>query len=143
MPTNEEVIREVYEAAELKSLDLDKFVSLFADDGYWLDVPTGMKWTGAEVRGPLSGLGGTFPDFHRELLDVYSTKEGVVVVELKLQGTHEGDFMLPDGSILPATGRKFDVPCCDVWVVEDDKVKAFHCYNMRSVWLEQLTGPNA
>ena len=142
MPTSEEIVREVYAAAEAKSLDLEKFVSLFAEDGYFLDMASGLRWTGAEVRQPLEGLGTPFPDFHRELLKVYSTAEGVVVVELRLQGTHEGDFAIPGGSVLPATGKKFDVPCCDVFIVEDSKVKAFHCYNMRSIWLEQLIASN-
>mgnify|MGYP003624151942 CR=1 FL=1 len=143
MPTNEDVVREVYAAAEARNLDLDKFVSLFGEDGYFLDVPSGLRWTGCEVRQPMEAIGKTFPDFHRELLKVYSTEEGVVVVELRLQGTHEGDFIVPGGGVLPATGKRFDVPCCDVFVVAKGKVQAFHCYNMRSVWLEQLGAPGA
>jgi steroid delta-isomerase-like uncharacterized protein len=139
MPTNEEVVREVYATAEAATQDLDRFTALFAEDGYFLDMASGMKWTGSEVRQPIEGIGATFPDFHRELLEVRSTTDGVVIVELKLQGTHSGDFILPGGGVLPASGRRFDVPCCDVFVVRDGKVKAFHCYNMRSVWMEQLS----
>lgn len=137
MSTNEEIIRELYAVAEGASLNLDRFVALFAQDGYFLDMSSGQKWTGAEVRQPLEGLASTFPDFHRELLKVYSAANDVIVVELRLQGTHAGDFPIP-GGVLRATGRRFDVPCCDVFVMEAGKVKAFHCYNMRSVWLEQL-----
>jgi len=72
---------------------------------------------------------------------MHSTADGVVVVELRLQGTHAGDFPTPDG-VLPATGKRFDVPCCDVFVLEGGKVKSFHCYNMRSVWLSQLGAGN-
>lgn len=139
MPTNEEIVREVYAAAEARNLDLDRFVSLFAEDGYFLDMASGLKWTGPEVRQPIEGIGTPFPDFHRELLKIYSTSDGVVVVELRLQGTHQGDFVIPGGAVLPATGRKFDVPCCDVFILKDGKVQAFHCYNMRSLWLEQLS----
>lgn len=138
MQTNEQIVRQVYAAAEAKNLDLDRFVSLFADDGYFLDMSSGLRWVGAEVRQPIDGLGAPFPDFHRELLKVYTTIEGVVIVELRLQGTHAGDFAFPDGTLLPATGKRFDVPCCDVFLVENGRVKAFHCYNMKSVWLEQL-----
>jgi ketosteroid isomerase-like protein len=138
MPTNEEIIRELYAVAEADSLDLDRFAALFADDGYFLDMSSGQKWTGEAVRQPLEGLAAPFPDFHRELLKVVSTGDGVVVVELRLQGTHQGDFPLPSGATLAGTGRRFDVPCCDVFVLENGRVKAFHCYNMRSVWLEQL-----
>jgi ketosteroid isomerase-like protein len=137
MSTNEEIIRELYAVAEGASLDLTRFAALFAEDGYFLDMSSGQKWTGAEVRQPLEGLASIFPDFHRELLKVYSAADDVIVVELRLQGTHAGDFPTP-GGVLRATGKRFDVPCCDVFVMERGKVKAFHCYNMRSVWLEQL-----
>lgn len=137
MSTDEEIIRELYAVAESSSLDPERFAALFADDGYFLDMATGQKWVGAAVRQPIEGLQSVFPDFHRELLKVYSAAPGVVVVELRLQATHAGDFPIP-GGVLPATGKRFDVPCCDVFVLEQGKVKAFHCYNMRSVWLEQL-----
>mgnify|MGYP000518892004 CR=1 FL=1 len=65
MPTFEDVVRESYAAAEAKNLDLDKFVSLFAEDGYFLDMASGLKLTGAEVRQPMEELGKPFPDFHR------------------------------------------------------------------------------
>lgn len=137
MPTNEQVIREVYAAAEAKNLDTDKFVSLFADDGYVLNMPSGQKWTGQEIPGWLKGLSSTFPDMHRELLSFYSTADDVVVAEVKLQGTHQGDLQLPGGA-LPATGKTFDVPCCDVFHLKDGKVTTFHCYNIWSIWLDQL-----
>ena len=81
-------------------------------------------------------MASAFPDMHRELLHFYAAGD-VVVVELKLQGTHQGDFHTAAGT-LPATGRRFDVPCCDVFHLKDGKVISFHCYNELSVWLQQL-----
>lgn len=127
-PTNEAIIKELYDVAEADSLNPDRFVSLFADDGYFLDISSGQRWTGQEVREPVTGLISAYPDMHRELVNIYSTSDQVVVVELKLQGTHKGDLPLPDG-VLRATGKKFDVPCCDVWQLREGKVKSFHCYN--------------
>lgn len=138
MPTNEQIVRDVYAAAEAKNLDLDRLVFLFGENGYFLNMASGQKWIGDEVRQPVQGLASSFPDFHRELQRVYSAADGVVIVELRLQGTHEGDFTIPGGRMLPATGKKFDVPCCDVFIVEDGKVKSFHCFNMSSLWLDQL-----
>ena len=137
MTNNEEIIRELYATAEGNNLNADRFVSIFADDGYFLDVASGGKWTGDEVRQPVEGLASAFPDIHRDLVRVYSAADGVVVVELKLQGTHTGDFHTPSG-VIPATGKTFDVPCCDVFHVENGRVKSFHCYNMPSIWLAQL-----
>ena len=139
MTTNEDIIRDLYAAAEARNLDLDKFVSLFAEDGYFMDMASGQKWTGAEVRLPIEGLGSPFPDFHRELLQIHSNTDSLVVVELRLQGTHEGDFAIPGAGVLPATGKRFDVPCCDVFILSKGKIKAFHCYNMKSVWIDQLS----
>lgn len=127
-PTNEALIRELYEVAEGKTLDADRFAALFANDGYFLDMSSGQRWTGKEVREPVNGLISAYPDIHRKLLKFYHTADDVVVVELKLQGTHKGDLPLP-GGVLRATNKKFDVPCCDVWRVKDGKVKSFHCYN--------------
>jgi len=125
---NEAIIKELYRVAEADSLDPDKFVSLFASDGYFLDMSSGQKWTGSQVREPVTGLVSAYPDIHRELLKFYSTADDVVVVELRLQGRHQGDLPLPTG-VLRATNKKFDVPCCDVWHLKDGKVKSFHCYN--------------
>ncbi len=125
---NEAVVRELYRIAEGANLDPEKFASLFADDGYFMDMPSGQKWVGKEVREPVSGLIAAYPDIHRELTHIYSTADNVVVVELRLKGTHKGDLPLPDG-VLRATGKRFDVPCCDVWRLEQGKVKSFHCYN--------------
>jgi len=137
MATNEEIVREVYAAAEANALNADKFVSLFADDGYFLDVPSGGKWTGKDVRQPVEGLASAFSDMHRELVKIYSTDDNVVVVELRLQGTHDCDLHTPVG-VIPATGKNMDVACCDVFHVKDGKVQSFHCYNMLSLWLSQL-----
>jgi steroid delta-isomerase-like uncharacterized protein len=137
MPTSEAIIREVYASAEAKGLDAEKFISLFADDGYFLDMASGQKWIGQDLHQPVKGLASAFPDLHRELLRFYSTDDKTVLVELKLQGTHRGDLPVADG-VLPPTGRTFDVPCCDVFHLADGKVKSFHCYNMKSIWLDQL-----
>lgn len=138
MPTNEDIIRELYAAAEGSRLDVDRFASLFHEDGYFLDESSGMRWTGQEVRQPIEAISAVFPDMHRELLRFYTTGD-VVIVELKLQGTHKGDFHTPEG-VLPPTGRTFDVPCCDVFHLRDGKVESFHCYNQFYTWWKQLGG---
>ncbi|MBE9180168.1 nuclear transport factor 2 family protein [Oculatella sp. LEGE 06141] len=128
MATNEDIIRELYAAAESKNLDADKFASRFHDEGYFLNEASGERWYGQDVRQPIEALASAFPDMHRELLKMYATDD-VVVVELKLQGTHQGDFHIADG-VIPATGKTFNVPCCDVFHLKDGKVMSFHCYNV-------------
>ena len=136
MATNEQIIREVYAAAEAASLDPDRFASLFHDDGYFLDQASGMRWTGGEVRKPIQGIVGAVPDMHRDLLSFYSVGD-VVIVELRLQGTHRGDLMTAKG-VVPPTGERFDIPCCDVFHLREGKVVSFHCYNEFPAWLSSL-----
>lgn len=136
MTTNEQIIRDVYAAAEGVSLDPDGFASLFHDDGYFLDQASGMRWTGDDVRQPIQGIASAFPDMHRELLSFYSVGDAVIV-ELRLQGTHRGDLVTPKG-VLPPTGETFDIPCCDVFHLRDGKVVSFHCYNEFPAWLSNL-----
>lgn len=136
MPTNGDIIRQLYHAAEASVRDTKTFISLFAEDGYFLDVPSGNRWIGADVGQPVEALFVAFPDMHRELLRIHAMGD-IVVVELRLQGTHQGDFPIA-GGILPATGRRFDAPCCDVFRLKDGKVTEFRCYNDVSVWLDDL-----
>jgi steroid delta-isomerase-like uncharacterized protein len=136
MPTNKEIIRTLYAVAEAESKDTAKFVSLFADDGYFYDVLAGKKYYGAEIGAPVDAYAAAFPDMHRELFQLYADGD-VVVVELALQGTHRGDLHLPGGTLAP-TGKRMDVPCCDVFHLKDGKVTSFHCYNAASVLLQQL-----
>lgn len=132
MATNEDIVRRLYEVAEGASLDLDVFVASFAADGYMLDVPAEKKLQGQAMAVALTELTAAFPDIHRELLDVYVTDD-TIIVELLIQGTHQGAL----GGMAP-TGKKINVPCCDVFRLKDGKVQAFHCYNMASTLLKQI-----
>ena len=96
MPTNEEIIRQVYEAAEASVRDTAKFISLFAEDGYFLDVPSGNRWVGSDVGQPVEALFVAFPDMHRELLQIHAMGD-VVYVEFPEKGrkVHAGeDFVV-------------------------------------------------
>jgi hypothetical protein len=61
----------------------------------------------------------------------------VVVVQLALQGTHDGPLRLPFGE-LPPTGKQMDAPCCDVFELEQGKLKRFDCYPKGSIIFAQL-----
>ncbi len=93
---------------------------------------------GEEVRQPIAGLVSIFPDMHRELVKVYSTAHGVVIVELRLHGTQAADFPVP-GGFIPSNGKAFVVPCCDIFPLEGGKIVSFHCRNIKSIWVAQLT----
>ena len=133
---NEQVIREVYRTAEVK--DTKAFVALFTDNGYFWDVSAGIKYYGADIGKTVDIYAQAFPDMHRELLQFFvKDDENVVIVELTLNGTHKGPLVLPAGNI-PASNNMINAPCCDVFYLENDKVKAFHCYTAGTIFLSQI-----
>ena len=133
---NEKLIRELYRTAEVK--DAKAFVSLFTADGYFWDVSAGVKYYGDDIGKTVDIYAEAFPDMHRELLEFFvKDDENVVIVELTLNGTHKGPLALPAGMI-PASNNVINAPCCDVFYLENDKVKAFHCYTAGTILLGQI-----
>lgn len=135
MLTNEEIVRAAYAAAEAP-LDVEGFIELFAEDGYLYDVSAAKRYHGREVGDLVKSVAASFPDMHRKLLTFY-TDGDVVVVELSLNGTHTGPLETPNG-IVPATGKKIEVPCCDVWTLKDGKIQSFHCYLAATILAAQI-----
>ncbi len=133
MPDNEQIIRNFYKVAEE---DISRFSSLFTDDGYFYDVSSGEKYYGDDITKFTRGLATAFPDIHRDLHDLYVTGD-VVSVELSINGTHDGPLQLPTGTI-PATGKKMQTPCSDIFHLKDGKVQSFHCYSAATIMLAQL-----
>ena len=131
---NEQLIRKVYQMAEEQKIQ--EFVDLFTEDGVFYDASVGKEYRGADIGRTVEVYAKAFPDMHRELYSFYLSGD-IVCVELSLNGTHKGPLMLPMGTI-PATGKKMSTPCCDVFQIENGKVKLFNCYPSGTVLLEQL-----
>src|SRR6516225_9721738 len=116
---NMAAVRNAYAVAERK--DLEGWISLFTPDGAFVDNSVGATYRGRALADPV-----------RIYVD-----GNVVVVQLALQGTHDGPLQLPFGE-LPATGKQMDAPCCDVFELEDGKIKRFDCYPEGSIIFAQL-----
>jgi predicted ester cyclase len=136
MLDNERIIRELCAAAEGQGTDIEKFVSMFSEEGYMWDMASGMKFRGKAIGESIAGMVSAFPDVHREIFKIHVAGD-VVVVELAIRGTHKGELALASGTLAP-TGKTIDAPCCDVFKLEGGKVTCFHCYNYPSVMLQQL-----
>jgi ketosteroid isomerase-like protein len=133
---NEQTIRKLYSLAEAKSKDTPAFVAMFGEGGYFYDVAAARKYYGDDIGVTVDNYARAFPDMHRELIQMYVTGD-LVVVELTLNGAHDGDLSLPKG-VVPPTHKKMTTPCCDVFHLKDGKVISFHCYVAVPVLLEQL-----
>ena len=131
---NVAAVRNAYAVAERK--DLEGWINLFTPDGVFVDNSVGATYRGRALADPVRNYGTAFSNMHRELYHIY-VDGNVVVVQLALQGTHDGQLQLPFGE-LPATGKQMDAPCCDVFELEDGKIKRFDCYPEGSIIFAQL-----
>jgi ketosteroid isomerase-like protein len=130
----EDIIRKAYKTAENK--DIPGWIAAFTKDGKFTDQSVEVVYESPTLGDVVENYATAFPDMHRELFQMYST-DNIVVVQLALQGTHLGPLKLPRGTI-PATGNRMDAPCCDVFELRGRKIKRFDCYPEGSVVLTQL-----
>jgi steroid delta-isomerase-like uncharacterized protein len=136
MPDNKEIIRRAYKLAE--DVDVPGWIAAFTEDGVFTDQSIEVAYRGPNELGKtVENYARAFPDMHREIFEMYDSGDNIVVVQLALQGTHRGPLALPRG-IIPATGKKMNAPCCDVFELSGDKIKRFDCYPSGSVVLTQL-----
>jgi ketosteroid isomerase-like protein len=134
--SNEEIIKKLYVAGERPGLDPEKFVFFFAEEGYMWDMASGTKFRGKAIGESITALAKAFPDVRREIQDIYTTGD-VVIVEHRIRGTHEGELALGSKTVAP-TGKAIDVPSIDVFRLENGKIVAFNCYHLPSVMQQQL-----
>ena len=81
MTDNEQLVRRLYEVAEVK--DSLGFASLFSDDGYFWDVSADAKYYGPDIGKTVDIYATAFSNMHRELEKFY-VMGNVVIVELSL-----------------------------------------------------------
>jgi SnoaL-like domain len=93
--TNEDFVRRTYDVAEVK--DIPGWIACFNPDGVFIDNSVGITYRAPdEVAIPVENYGRAFSNMHRELFDVYVSGD-IVIVQLALQGTHDGSLSLPQG----------------------------------------------
>jgi steroid delta-isomerase-like uncharacterized protein len=83
-----------------------------------------------------SGFKQAFPDLH---WDVREFVEGtdIVVVEGIFLGTNTGPMVGPMGT-LPATGKRVELPVCDIWKVHNGRIVENRIYYDQVTFLGQL-----
>src|ERR671934_756684 len=73
-----------------------------------------------------------FPDQRNELIALHHSDDAVIV-EANLYGTHEGNFRG-----LPATGRRFEMRFCALFLFEEDRLVCERVYFDAGTILRQL-----
>jgi hypothetical protein len=130
----ETFVLESYAVAE--KMDLEGWKARFAPGGIFTDQSVRVTYNGEDLDYPVRQYGTAFADMHRELYDMW-TVGNTVIVRLALQGTHTGPLETPFGTI-PPTGNKMDAPCADIFDLENGGITRFDCYPEGSVILTQL-----
>ena len=98
--------------------------------------------TGREIRGQdevtKAGMGwrDAFPDARGEITNAFSAGEQGVF-QITWTGTHKGDLVSPAGTI-PATGKRVNVPACQVIQVREGKIAVTDHYFDLMTMLVQL-----
>lgn len=130
-------IRDLYESFNRR--DIDGWLSHFADDAEWLEVPTSatyIDWEGQ--RHVLANTEVPVPD--SQCVSVVVRGGGsIVVAEFVGTGTNTGPIPTPDGE-LPPTGRSLRIQFCDIHEVEEGRIVRTHRYWDQLQFAEQLQG---
>ncbi len=132
---NEELVRDTYKA--YNDRDFDRGAAALSDDYELTNVPSGDKLRGRE--GYLTFVRGwstAFPDSKVDVTNIVASKN-TVVVEFTGRGTHQGVLRTPMGDI-SATGKKVEVPFCDVVTVKNGKVRSLRSYYDAATFMRQL-----
>ena len=77
-----------------------------------------------------------FPDLHWEMREFIEGPE-TVVVEGVFIGTNTGTMVGPRGPI-PPTGRRVELPFCDIWKVQNGRIVENRIYYDQITFLGQL-----
>jgi ketosteroid isomerase-like protein len=98
---------------------------------------------GMEARGPegarmfFTTWTDAFPD-NETIIDKEYIAGSVVVLEGTFTGTHTGNLVAPDGTVIPPTGRRISGPYVGITVVDDGLIVSDKLYHDRLDLLEQL-----
>ena len=132
---NGAIARTVYDA--FNSRTFERGLDAMAEDAVWTDLPTGETYHGRdEFRRSFEKWVTAFPDGKCEDIHVIAGDD-YVVVEFMGRGTNTGPLRTPAGE-LPPTGKKAEIPFCDVHRIEDGKITNGRSYYDMATMMHQL-----
>lgn len=132
---NISIVRSMYEAFNRK--DFQAIQQLGTPNTEWLEVPFQKLEKGPTVlKDNWQGWANVFPDGTVEVRNITSLGD-VVLVEAIGRGTHNGVLHSPFGDLQP-TGKKVEIPFCDVIRLQNGKIVGGRSYYDFSMFLRQL-----
>ncbi len=132
---NETLVRTLFDAFNKRDFDL--IGTLLDNDIEFVDIPNGKRHHGPEevkqsMQNTLIGL----PDGKVEITNLFVGGDWVCV-EYISRGTNTGPFITPTGQ-LPPTGRKMEMPFCDLYQIKNGKIVVNRTYYDLATMMRQL-----
>ena len=132
---NETLVRQFY--AAFNNRKFDEATRLASDKFEWRDVATGETYRGpAGMRQFIERWVNAFGDAKLDITRVVVSDQ-FFAAELLGRGTHSGALETPGGSIAP-TNRKIELPCCEVGMIENGKIRSGSTYYDAATIMQQL-----
>ena len=116
--------------------DLDGVMDLYAEDAVQI-MPDGVFKGRDAIRDRLALELIGFPDVHHTVMS-FVEQGDTFADEWIFRGTHTGPFPLPDGTELPATGRKVEMRGMELVQMRDGKIVVDNLYYDNLASLVQL-----
>lgn len=118
------------EMSALNERDWDRYERCFARSVVTLEPDEQDPIVGQKrLRDRVTKYVGAFPDLRLVKERLFGTADGKwVTLNSTFNGTHDGPFTLPDGTLVAPTGRKISVHGCSVFRIEDGSIHEFIGY---------------
>ena len=122
---------------EFNNRNFEGFQKFVDDSAQFNIIPFDARFSGKEGYLQLSrGWSGAFPDGRCNVNNIVAGEDWVVA-EFAGRGTQTGTFYTPEGEIMP-TGKRVDVPFCDVFKIENGKIVSYNSYFDSATFMKQL-----
>jgi steroid delta-isomerase-like uncharacterized protein len=132
---NETLVRSIFEAFNARKID--DALKLIADNAEYRDSATGEVYRGpAGTKQFMEGWIAAFRDAKADVKRIIATDRNVVT-EFVGSGTQTGPLETPNGTI-QATGRKIDIPFCEVAEIQNGKLVSGTLYYDAATMMHQL-----
>jgi steroid delta-isomerase-like uncharacterized protein len=118
--------------------DIDRATLFLDQNAEWCFVGSICVRGSEAVKQAMQAHFATFPDHQEELTNLIATEEWVAV-EYVGRGTQQAPFDTPYGQI-PSTGRRVELPSCDVYQIKNGKIVQIHTYFDWASVFQQLGG---
>ena len=117
--------------------DWDKTRALLAADALYDEKATNRRLEGAgQVIEAFQGWANAFPDSKATFIREFASGD-TAVLELVWKGVHTGPLQTPTG-VIPASNKPIEMPACEVFRVECEKIKSSSHYFDMLTLLKQI-----